>query len=36
LARGDQVKWLNEVPEQFVFMALLSELLEEKYFREQK
>lgn len=36
LARGEQVKWLVEHSDQFIFMALLSELLEEKYFREVK
>jgi hypothetical protein len=36
LSRGENVKWLLEPSEPFLFMSLLAELLDEKYFREHK
>jgi hypothetical protein len=36
LARGEQVGWLTEPAEQFIFMALLGDLIDEKYLKLQK
>jgi hypothetical protein len=34
IAKKEQPKWLHELPEECVVMTLLSDLLDEKYIRE--